>query len=74
MTWKRRRARLGFAIFAVLAIVGLFVLDGAAAGATLLAAMLVLVIACMFALRGQDPGDVRHADRTGLAGWIGGWF
>jgi hypothetical protein len=71
---RLRPARLGFALFVALAILGLFVLDGTAAGATLLAAMFVLVLACIAALRGQDPDHVRHSDRTGLAGWIGGWF
>ena len=61
-------------LFAVLAILALFVLDGAVAGATSLAAMLVFIGACVTALRGQDPDAVRDGDRTGLAGWIGGWF
>ena len=36
------RTRLGFAVFGVLASLGLFVLDGIAAGVVLFAAMLVV--------------------------------
>jgi hypothetical protein len=36
--------------------------------------MLGFIFACIYALRRQDA-DVRgSADRTGLAGWFGGWF
>jgi uncharacterized membrane protein len=69
-----RRAWIGFALFAPLAILGLFVLDGAIAGVTLFAAMLVFIGACIYALRGEDRDAVTRSDRTGLAGWIGGWF
>jgi hypothetical protein len=71
---KRRHAWVGFAIFAVLAVLGLFVLDGAAAGAVLFAALLELIFASMYALRGEDPDSVAHNDRTGFAGWFGHWF
>jgi hypothetical protein len=71
---KRRHAWVGFALFLALASSGLFLLDGAAAGAVLLAAMLVLIGACVYALKGQEPGAVRQNERTGLAGWFGGWF
>jgi hypothetical protein len=71
---KRRRAWLGFALFTALAVLGLFVLDGALAGVTLFVAMLAFIGACITALRGEDPDAVSHSDRTGLAGWIGGWF
>jgi hypothetical protein len=74
MRSKRRRAWIGFALFAVLAILGLFVLDGAVAGVASLVAMLVLIGAAIYALRGQDAETRKHGDRTGLAGWIGGWF
>jgi hypothetical protein len=74
MASKRRRVRMGFTVFAALGILGLLVLDGAAAAATLLVAMLVFIFACMYALRSEDPADVKHNERTGLAGWIGGWF
>jgi hypothetical protein len=52
----------------------LLVLHGAAAGVTLFVAMLVFIVACMYALRSEDPADVKHNERTGLAGWIGGGF
>ena len=71
---KRRRPWVGFAIFAVLAILGLFVLHGPAAGVASLAALLAFIFACMQALRRQDPGSVSHNERTGLTGWFGGWF
>jgi hypothetical protein len=71
---KRRRAWVGFAVFAVLVIVGAFVLDGAASGATLFVAMLVFIGACIYALRGEDSDTIKENERTGLAGWIGGWF
>ena len=74
MPSKRRRAWIGFALFATLAFLGLFVLDGAVAGVTSLAAMLVLIGAGIYALRGEDAEARKHGDRTGLAGWIGGWF
>jgi hypothetical protein len=65
---------VGFAFCAVLAILGLFVLDGAAAGATLFVAMLAFIGACISALRGEDPDAVAHNQRTGHSGWFGGWF
>jgi hypothetical protein len=74
---SKRRTRLGFAVFGVLAILGLFVLGGVAAGVVLFAAMLVFIGACMSALRGlrdEDPDSVATSDRTGLAGWFGNWF
>jgi dolichol kinase len=71
---KRRHARVGFAIFAVLAILGLFLLDGIAAGVVLFAAMLVFIGSCISALRGEDSDSVAHNNRTGFAGWFGGWF
>jgi hypothetical protein len=71
---KRHRVRLAFAFVAVLGILTLFVLDGAAAGVGALATMLGFVLACIAALRRKDADDRRSADRTGLAGWFGGWF
>jgi hypothetical protein len=65
---------MGFALFASLTIIGLFVLDGAVAGVALLAALLVFIVACIYALRGEDPDAVTDSDRTGIVGWIGGWF
>jgi hypothetical protein len=74
MASKRRRVWIGFAVFAALAILALFVLHGAAAGVASLAAMLALIGAGIYALRGNDAEARKHGDRTGLAGWIGGWF
>ena len=74
MAPKRHRVGIAFALFAVLGLLATFVLDGAAAGAAALGAMLVFIFACMGALRSQDAATRRDADRTGLAGWFGGWF
>jgi hypothetical protein len=71
MSPKRRRVRGTFVLAAVLAIVSLFFLDGAMSGVAALAAMLVFIAASIQALRGEGDADV---DRTGLAGWFGGWF
>jgi hypothetical protein len=71
---KRRRAWVGFAIFATLAVLGLFVLHGIASGVILFAALLEFIFACMYALRGEDPDSVAHNNRTGFAGWFGRWF
>jgi hypothetical protein len=65
---KRHRAWVGFALFAALAIVGLFVLDGAVAGATLFVAMLVFIGACIYALRGKDPTPSRTIGDPALSG------
>ena len=74
MSPKRRRVWIGFAFFAVLGILALFVLDGALAGVASLAAMLAFIGACIYALRGEDADSRKDSDRTGIAGWIGGWF
>jgi hypothetical protein len=74
MHHKRRRVWLGFALCAALAVLGLFVLDGAVSGAELLVTMLLFIGVCIYALRGEDPEVRAQSDRTGLAGWIGGWF
>lgn len=71
---KRRRAWLGFALCVVLSILGLFVLDGAAAGVVSLVALVVFIGACIYALRGEHADTRARSDRTGLAGWFGGWF
>jgi len=65
---------MGFALFVLLAVLGLFVLDGAVAGVASLAAMLVFIVTCIYALRGEDPDAATDSDRTGLVGWVGGWF
>jgi hypothetical protein len=71
---KRRRVPLAFALFAVCAILSLFVLHGPAAGMAALAAIFTFILACIAALGRQDADVRRDGDRTGLAGWIGGWF
>jgi len=65
---------MGFALFALLTIIGLFVLDGAVAGVALLAALIVFIVACIYALRREVRDAATDSDRTGLVGWIGGWF
>ena len=74
MSPKRHRGRISFAFVAVLMILSVFVLHGAAAGVAAFAAMLGFVLACIDALRREDADVRRKADRTGLAGWFGGWF
>ena len=74
MSPRRHRGRISFALVAVLLILSLFVLHGAAAGAAALAAMLGFIMACIDAMHRQDADVRRKADRTGLAGWFGGWF
>ena len=74
MAPKRRHAWVGFALSAVLAILGLFVLSGAIAGAELFVTMLVFIFACIYALRGEDRDSVAHNQRTAGAGWFGKWF
>ncbi len=71
MPAKRRHTWVGFALFALLAILGLFVLGGVAAGVDLFVAMLVFIFACIYALHGQEADA---AERTGVTGWFGGWF
>jgi hypothetical protein len=71
---KRHRVRVSFAIVAVLLILSLFVLHGIAAGVAAFAAMLGFIVACIDALRREDADVRRNADRSGLAGWFGGWF
>jgi hypothetical protein len=71
---KRHRGRISFAFVAVLLILSLFVLHGAAAGVAAFAAMLGFILACIDALRRKDADVRRNADRSGLAGWFGGWF
>ena len=71
---RRRHAWVGFAIFAIMAVLGLFVLHGIAAGVVLFAALLEFIFACVYALRGEDRNAVDHSNRTGVSGWFGGWF
>jgi hypothetical protein len=74
MPAKRLHPGVGFALFAALAALGLFVLHGAVAGVVLLVALLVFIGACMYALRGHGPDAVERGSRAGLTGWFGGWW
>ncbi|HET8755352.1 MAG TPA: hypothetical protein VFM58_05050 [Solirubrobacteraceae bacterium] len=74
MPSRRTRAWLGFALFAVLTTAGLFVIDGPAAGLLLLVALVVFIVACIYALSLQDSGGVARSHRAGITGWFGGWF
>jgi hypothetical protein len=74
MSPKRHRGRISFALVAVLLILSLFVLHGAAAGVAAFAAMLGFILAGIDTLRREDADTRRNADRSGLAGWFGGWF
>jgi hypothetical protein len=65
MQSPKRRTWPPFAAVAVLSVVGLFVLDGAAAGVVLFVALLALIGAAINALRGERVND-------GLGGIGGG--
>jgi membrane associated rhomboid family serine protease len=71
---SKGRGRIFFALVAVVAILAVFVLHGAAAGAAAFAAMLGFIAACIYALHRRDADVRRDADRAGLGGWFGGWF
>jgi membrane associated rhomboid family serine protease len=71
---SKDRGRIFFALVAVVAILAVFVLHGAAAGAAAFAAMLGFIAACIYALHRRDAEVRRDADRAGLGGWFGGWF
>ena len=71
---SKDRGRIFFALVAVLAILAVFVLHGAAAGAAAFAAMFGVIAACIYALHRRDADVRRDADRAGLGGWFGGWF
>ena len=66
--------RIFFAFVTVLGILAVFVLHGAAAGVAAFAAMFGFIAACIYALHRRDADVRRDADRTGIAGWFGGWF
>lgn len=72
MSPRRRHAWVGFATVALVAVCGLFVLEGAASGAVLLAALVGFIAACIYARKGEDPDTIMRADRSGLSGWF--WF
>jgi hypothetical protein len=61
------RTWLGLAV--VLALVGLFVLDGAAAGVVCFAALVAFVVYCFRAVAGH-----KVEDRTLGTGLFSGWF
>jgi hypothetical protein len=52
-----RLARVWFALAAVLGIVALFVLDGAAAGVVAAGSMAAFIFACFRGLAGEQPED-----------------
>src|SRR3954470_11911732 len=60
---SRDRGRIAFALVAVLAILAVFVLHGAAGGAAAFAAMFGFIAACIYALQRRDA-DVRCAAET----------
>ena len=70
----RHRVRVAFSLDAILAILAVFVLDGAVAGVAAFAAMLGFIVVCIAALRQANADLGGRTDRTGLAGWIGHWF
>jgi membrane associated rhomboid family serine protease len=74
MSARRHRGRISFALVAVLFVLALFVLHGVAAGVAAFAAMVGFILACIAALSREDAETRRTADRTGVAGWFGGWF
>jgi hypothetical protein len=63
------RAVTWFAITVVLAVVGLFVLDGAASGAVLALAFVTLLTGLIRGLAGEHPDDFPAA-----TGFIGHWL
>ena len=70
MRSHRHHPWLGFVPFLVLAALGFVLLDGPAAGVVSLLAVLALLGACMYALRGVDREAVRQSERTNGAGWF----
>ena len=71
---SKDRGRSFFALVAVVAILAVFVLHGAAAGAAAFAAMLGFIAACIYALHGRDAEVRRDADRAGLGRVVRGQF
>jgi hypothetical protein len=66
MRTHSRRIWPPFVVVAMLALVGLLILDGPASGAVLFVALLGFIVACISALRGEQVHDG--------AGGIGGPF
>jgi hypothetical protein len=52
-----RRLWPPFAAVVILALLGVFVLEGALAGFVCFVAMLAFIAACIYALAGEDPND-----------------
>jgi hypothetical protein len=65
---RKSRATIAFALSAVLLVLALFVLDGAARGVASVATILVFALACMLALRGRET-DVGTMERGGWGGF-----
>jgi hypothetical protein len=65
---RKSHATIAFALSAVLLVLALFVLDGAARGVASLAAILVFALACMLALRGRET-DAPGMERGGWGGF-----
>jgi hypothetical protein len=57
MSSHRRRSWPAFVPVVILAVLGLFVLDGVAAGVVLFVALLGFIFACIYALRGEKVND-----------------
>jgi hypothetical protein len=57
MRTQSRRSWPAFALVAIGAVVGLFVLHGAAAGIVLFIDFLAFILACIYALAGEKPSD-----------------
>jgi hypothetical protein len=57
MSTHSRRTWPAFALVAIGAIVGLFVLHGVAAGVVLGVVLLGFIVACIYALAGEKPND-----------------
>jgi hypothetical protein len=57
MRTHTRRRWPAFAVVAILAVLGLFVLHGAAAGVVLFLALLGFIGACIYALAGEKVND-----------------
>src|SRR3954452_12788681 len=73
MPSRRVVVRVGFPLFGLLTVLGLFVLDGAAAGVVLFAALLLFTITCILALSIEETGETtKGSERTGITGWIRG--
>jgi hypothetical protein len=62
--------RLLFILAATLAALGQFVVDGSVGG-VMLGMSIVVFLACIRTLKGEDPDLTRHADRAGLSGFGG---